>query len=136
MMNKNDYILNHGMIFFLYWLWFIILFCIVVCISELIENLPWKSGVILIGLPLFGDLMFCLATFNILSLLCTFSVLIITYHRKFIFWLCWFSVLYATYTLIGSSCFRLGEFSSMVLLKKYSCVFVLGFSSFFYSYYS
>jgi hypothetical protein len=37
-----------------------------------------KSGVILLGLPLYGTCPFSLAAFNILSLFCAFGVLLIT----------------------------------------------------------
>ena len=45
-----------------------------------------KLGVILINLPLNVTWPFPLAAFNILSLFCTFSVLIVMWQKDFLFW--------------------------------------------------
>jgi len=45
-----------------------------------------KSGIILIGLPLYVNWPFPLTVCNILSLFCTFSVLIIRWQEDFLFW--------------------------------------------------
>jgi hypothetical protein len=45
-----------------------------------------KSGVILIGLPFYVTWPFSLAGFNILSLLCVFSLLIIMWWEYFLYW--------------------------------------------------
>ena len=71
-----------------------------------------KSGVILIGLLFYVILFFSTVAFAILSLFCTFSILIIIY-REFVFWSSLFCVLCASCTCIGIS-FKLGNFSSMI----------------------
>ena len=45
-----------------------------------------KSGVILIGLPLYVTWSFSFAALNIFSLFCMFSVLIIIWQGDFFFW--------------------------------------------------
>jgi hypothetical protein len=52
-----------------------------------------KSGVILIGLPLYVTRPFHLAAFIILSLFCIFSVLIIVWDGELLFWSNLFGVL-------------------------------------------
>lgn len=51
-----------------------------------------KSGVFLIGLPLYVTWPFSLAAFDILSLCCMFSVLIMS-RKKFLFWSHLFGIL-------------------------------------------
>ena len=51
-----------------------------------------------------------------LSILC-FIVVIILCQVWFVQWSSLFGVLYASFTLIGSSIFRLGKFSPMILLE-------------------
>ena len=73
-------------------------------------------GVILIGLPLYVTWPYSLATFNILSLFCAFSVCY--YVKK------GFSSLvpffWCSCTFMAISFFRLGKFSSTILLKIFS----------------
>ena len=52
-----------------------------------------KSGVILIGLPIYVTLPFSLTAFNILSLFSAFFVLIIMCQEEFLFWSSLFGVL-------------------------------------------
>jgi hypothetical protein len=52
-----------------------------------------KSGVILIGLPIYVTLPFSLTAFNILSLFSAFFVLIIMCQEEFLFWSSLFRVL-------------------------------------------
>jgi hypothetical protein len=74
-----------------------------------------KSGEILIGLTLYIIWPF---SFNILSLFCAFSILIVMGQENFRFWSYLFDVLYAFCMLIGISFFRLVEFFfSLILLK-------------------
>ena len=79
-----------------------------------------KSGVILIGLILYVTWHFFHVAFNILSLLCALSILIIIWWEDFLFWSHLFGVLWAFCTFIAISFFMLGKFSSMILLKTFS----------------
>ena len=87
-----------------------------------------KSGLILIGLPLYITWSFPLAAFNIFSLFCMFSVLMIMYQVDFIFWSNLFGALYVSYTLIDTFIFRLENVSSMIKLKLF-CVSLTRVSS-------
>jgi hypothetical protein len=71
----------------------------------LVSPLREKSDVILIGLPLYVT-----CPFNILSLFCMFSILIIMYQGNFLFWSNVSDVLCASCTFIGLSILRLGKF--------------------------
>jgi hypothetical protein len=50
------------------------------------HSLLKKSGVILIGLPLYVTWPFPLVAFNILNVFCGFSVLFIMWQEDFLFW--------------------------------------------------
>jgi hypothetical protein len=52
-----------------------------------------KSGIILIGLPLYVTWPFSLTAFNILSLFSAFVILIIMCQEEFLFWSSLFGVL-------------------------------------------
>jgi hypothetical protein len=62
-------------------------------------------------------LTFPLTSFNILSWFSTFVVLIIMCLEGFLFWSSLFGVLEASCMFMGISFFRLGKFSSIILLK-------------------
>ena len=68
-------------------------------------------------LPTLNHFGFISCVFNVLFF-CAFSVLIIRWWEDFLF----FSPLYlqASYTFISTSFFRLGKFSSIILLKIFS----------------
>lgn len=73
-----------------------------------------------------------LTTFNILSLFYIFRDLIIMFRGYFLFWSSLYTVPYVSCTLIDIFFFRLGTFSSMILLKLFSesltCFFLFSFS--------
>jgi hypothetical protein len=79
-----------------------------------------KSGLILIGLPLYVTLPFSLTAFNILSLFSAIVVLIIMCQEEFLFWSSLFAVLWASCMFMGISLFRLEKFSSIILLKVFA----------------
>jgi len=95
-----------------------------------------KSGVILIGLPLYVTWPFSLTAFNILSLFCTFGVLIIMWWEEFLFWSYLICLMFCRLLcmFMDISFFRLGKFSSMILLM-FTGPFTWK-SLFFYTYYS
>jgi hypothetical protein len=64
--------------------------------------------------------LFTHTDFNILSFFCMFCVFIITWQGIFLFWFNLISVLKASIMFIGITLFRLGNFSSMILLKIFS----------------
>jgi hypothetical protein len=77
-----------------------------------------KSGIIQIGLPLYATCTFSLTAFNILSLFCAFGVLIIiTRGISFLVSSVWFSV---DFLYVYGHFFRLGKFSSVILLKMFT----------------
>jgi len=75
-----------------------------------------KFGVILIVLPVYVTWPFSSSAFNILSLFCAFDVLTIMWWEEFLFWSNIVGVLQASCMFMGISFFRLGKFSSMILL--------------------
>jgi hypothetical protein len=77
-----------------------------------------KSGVILIGLPLYVFLPFPITVFKILSVFSAFGVLMC--QEEFLFWFNLFRVLLASFMFLGISFFRLGKFSSIILLKIFT----------------
>ena len=69
-----------------------------VCITSVQDLLAFtasgeKSGVVLIGLPLYVTCSFFLTAFNILSLFSAFGVLIIMCQEEFLFWSSLFGVM-------------------------------------------
>lgn len=84
-----------------------------------------KLGVILISLSLYFTWSLSLAGFTIPCLFWLLMVLIILYQRDFLFWPSILIVLYVSYTLISISYFRLGKFSSIILLQFFFCAFDL-----------
>ena len=92
---------------------------LLVCMTSLLAFIVFveKSGVILMGLPLYATWPFSLAAFNNLSLHCAFCVLIV---RRFYFLSHLFGVLSASCTFMSISFFRLGMFFSMIFLKTFS----------------
>lgn len=75
-------------------------------------------------------LIFSPCSFYYFFLFCTFSVLIIMYCGKFFSGFFLFGNLYASYTLIGISFFRLGKFTSVILLKVFFISLIYISSSF------
>ena len=63
---------------------------------------------------------FLLAAFNIHFLPCRFSILIIMWWEDFVFWSNLIGALQASCMFIGISFFKLGKFSSIILLKMFS----------------
>ena len=99
--------------------------CVLLCITSVQDLLAFidsadKSGVILIGLPLYVTWVFSLTDFNILSLFSVFVVLNITCQEKFLFWSSLFGILWASYMFMGISFFRYWKFSSITLLKIFA----------------
>lgn len=75
-----------------------------------------KSGIVLV------DLIYMSPALIFFQLLIFFfvlyiSVLIMMWQGNFLFWFSHFLILYVSYTFIGISIYRLGNFSSMILLK-------------------
>jgi hypothetical protein len=64
--------------------------------------------------------LFSLTAFNIESLFSDFVVLIIIFWEEFLFWSSIFGVLLASCIFMGISFFRLGKFSSIILLKIFT----------------
>jgi hypothetical protein len=77
-----------------------------------------KSGVILIGLPLYVTWCFSPATFHILSFFCTFNVLIIMCWVDFLFGLLYF--VFCKHVLLRASLtLGYGNFFPTILLKYF-----------------
>ena len=64
--------------------------------------------------------LFSLTDFNILSLFCAFVVLIIMCQEEFLFWSSLFGVLLSSCMFMVIPFFRLGKFSSIILLKIFT----------------
>jgi hypothetical protein len=96
-----------------------------ICVTSLQDLLAFivsgeNSGVILIGLPLYVTWLFSLTAFNILSLFCAFGVLTFMCQEELLFWSNLFGVLWASCMFMGISFFRVGKFSSIILLKIFT----------------
>jgi len=72
------------------------------------------------GLILYVTWPLSITAFNILSLFCTFDVLIIIWQEEFVFWFNLFGVRYTSCMFISISFFRLGKFSSIILLNIFT----------------
>jgi hypothetical protein len=79
-----------------------------------------KSGVILVCLPLYVTSPLSLTAFNILSSFCAFGFFIIMCQEGFLLWSGLFGVLQAFCIFMGITLFRLGKFSSIILLKIFT----------------